>query len=74
MVSFDHVSHEWLEKFVEHRIADRRLIRLIQKWLKAGVSEEGEWKETKVGTPQWAVARAVEALGFLRLCGAWHLS
>jgi hypothetical protein len=53
---FDNVSHEWLVKFVEHRIADRRLIRLIQKWLKAGVSEEGEWKETKVGTPQGAVA------------------
>jgi len=42
-------------KFGEHRIADRRVIRLIQKWLKAGVSEEGEWKETKVGTPQGAV-------------------
>jgi RNA-directed DNA polymerase len=53
---FDNVSHEWLEKFVEHRIADRRILRLIQKWLKAGVSEEGEWKETKVGTPQGAVA------------------
>jgi RNA-directed DNA polymerase len=53
---FDNVSHEWLEKFVEYRIADRRIIRLIQKWLKAGVSEEGEWKETKVGTPQGAVA------------------
>ncbi len=53
---FDNVSHEWLEKFVEHRIADRRIIGLIQKWLKAGVSEEGEWKETKVGTPQGAVA------------------
>ena len=52
---FDNVSHEWLVKFVEHRIADRRVIRLIQKWLKAGVSEEGEWKETKVGTPQGAV-------------------
>ena len=52
---FDNVSHEWLEKFVEHRIADRRILRLIQKWLKAGVSEEGEWKETKVGTPQGAV-------------------
>jgi group II intron reverse transcriptase/maturase len=52
---FDNVSHEWLVKFVEHRIADRRIIRLIQKWLKAGVSEEGEWKETKVGTPQGAV-------------------
>lgn len=53
---FDNVSHEWLVKFVEHRIADRRIIRLIQKWLKAGVSEEGEWTETTVGTPQGAVA------------------
>src|ERR1019366_36657 len=52
---FDNVSHEWLVKFVEHRIADRRVIRLIQKWLKAGVSEEGEWKDTKVGTPQGSV-------------------
>jgi len=49
---FDNVSHEWLVKFIEHRIADRRIIRLILKWLKAGVSEEGEWKETKVGTDQ----------------------
>jgi RNA-directed DNA polymerase len=49
---FDNVWHEWLVKFIEHRIADRRILRLIQKWLKAGVSEEGEWTETKVGTPQ----------------------
>jgi hypothetical protein len=40
---------------VEHRIADRRVLGLIQKWLQAGVSEEGEWLETKVGTPQGAV-------------------
>ena len=52
---FDHVSHEWLLKFVEHRVADKRVLRLIQKWLKAGVSENGEWSETKVGTPQGAV-------------------
>jgi RNA-directed DNA polymerase len=52
---FDRVSHEWLEKFIEHRIADRRIVRLIQKWLKAGVSEEGQWTETKVGTPQGSV-------------------
>ena len=52
---FDNVSHEWLVKFVEHRVADRRIIRLIQKWLKAGVTEEGEWKETEIGTPQGAV-------------------
>ena len=52
---FDNVSHEWLEKFIGHRIADRRIVRLMQKWLKAGVSEEGKWTETKVGTPQGAV-------------------
>ena len=52
---FDNLSHEWLEKFVEHQVADRRILRLIRKWIKAGVSEEGEWKETKVGTPQGAV-------------------
>ena len=52
---FDNVWHEWLVRFVEHRIGDRRMIRLIQKWLKAGVSEEGEWSETTVGTPQGAV-------------------
>ncbi len=49
-------AHEWLVKFVEHRIADRRILCLIQKWLKAGVSEQGEWTETKVGTLQGAVA------------------
>ncbi len=43
-------------KFIEHRIADRRMLRLIQKWLRAGVSEEGEWTRTEVGTPQGAVA------------------
>jgi RNA-directed DNA polymerase len=62
---FDNVSHEWLEKFVERRVADRRIIRLIQKWLKAGVSEEGEWTETKVGTPQGAVASPLLANVYL---------
>jgi hypothetical protein len=42
-------------RFVQHRVADERILRLIQKWLKAGVSEDGEWSETKVGTPQGAV-------------------
>src|SRR3984885_7787568 len=46
---FDHLSHEWLVKFVEHRIADRRILRLIQKWLRAGVTEEGEWSKTEGG-------------------------
>ena len=39
---FDAVSHEWLMRFVEHRVGDRRINRLIAKWLKAGVMEEGE--------------------------------
>lgn len=52
---FDQMSHEWTMKFVQHRVADHRILRLIQKWLKAGVSEDGQWSETKVGTPQGAV-------------------
>lgn len=49
---FDSLDHAWLLKFVEHRIADRRLVRLIQKWLNAGVLEEGKHREVGVGTPQ----------------------
>ena len=52
---FDNISHEKLVQLVEQRIADPRILRLLQKWLKAGVSEDGEWSETKVGTPQGAV-------------------
>jgi RNA-directed DNA polymerase len=37
----DNLSHEWVMKFIEHRVADRRIFRLIRKWLKAGVSEDG---------------------------------
>ncbi|WP_455423806.1 hypothetical protein [Cupriavidus necator] len=39
---FDSVSQEWLVRFIEHRIGDQRIIRLVRKWLKAGVLEEGE--------------------------------
>src|SRR5271167_4604844 len=53
---FDAVSHEWLMRFVEHRIGDRRINRLIRKWLKAGVMEDGELVSTETGTPQGAVA------------------
>jgi RNA-directed DNA polymerase len=55
VVSFDHIDHEWLVKFVEHRMGDRRVVRLIQKWLQAGVLEEGKWIDTEEGTPQGAV-------------------
>ena len=49
---FDAIDHEWLVKLIEHRIADRRVVRLIQKWLNAGVLEDGEWRRSEVGTPQ----------------------
>lgn len=49
---FDGISHEWLVKFVEHRIADRRVVRLIQKWLNAGVLEDGRHWRVEEGTPQ----------------------
>jgi RNA-directed DNA polymerase len=49
---FDGISHPWLVKFVEHRIADRRVVRLIQKWLSAGVLEEGKHLRVEEGTPQ----------------------
>jgi len=52
---FDNLSHEKLLELVELRIADPRILRLIRKWLKAGVSEDGQWSETEVGTPQGAV-------------------
>ena len=49
---FDAIEHEWLVKFVEHRIGDRRVVRLIQKWLNAGVLEEGKRMRVEEGTPQ----------------------
>ncbi len=52
---FDAVEHAWLIRFVEHRIGDRRVIRLIRKWLKAGVMEDGQVTPTGTGTPQGAV-------------------
>lgn len=52
---FDSVSHEWLVRFLEHRIGDPRMIRLIRKWLKAGVMEDGSWAPTESGTPQGSV-------------------
>jgi RNA-directed DNA polymerase len=51
---FTSLDHGWLERFLEHRIADRRILRLIQKWLSAGVIEDGNWSETPEGAPQGA--------------------
>jgi RNA-directed DNA polymerase len=55
---FDKIEHGWMVQFVRHRIADERVVRLIQKWLKAGVVEDGRWFETEEGTPQGAVITA----------------
>jgi RNA-directed DNA polymerase len=52
---FDNISHDVMMRFVEHRIGDRRVLRLIRKWLKAGVIEDGAWQSTDRGTPQGAV-------------------
>ncbi len=49
---FDTLSHEWLVRFVEHRIADRRVVRLVQKWLRAGVLEDGQRIVSEIGTVQ----------------------
>jgi group II intron reverse transcriptase/maturase len=52
---FDEIDHDWMLKFLEHRIADQRLLRLIRKWLKAGVIEDGRRVGATKGTPQGAV-------------------
>lgn len=51
---FGSLDQSWLLKFLEHRIADRRVLRLIEKWLRAGVIEDGEWSDTESGTAQGA--------------------
>lgn len=51
---FSSLDHQWLERFLEHRIADRRVLRLIQKWLAAGVIENGSWTAFEEGVLQGA--------------------
>jgi RNA-directed DNA polymerase len=51
---FTSLDHDWLQRFLEHRIADKRVLRLIRKWLSAGVIEDGNWSETMEGSPQGA--------------------
>ena len=51
---FSSLDHDWLEKFLEHRIGDKRVLRLIHNWVNAGVIEDGTWKASEVGAPQGA--------------------
>ncbi|WP_454908020.1 reverse transcriptase domain-containing protein [Variovorax gossypii] len=62
---FDSVSQDWLVRFLEHRIGDERVIRLVRKWLNAGVLEDGNWSVSEKGTPQGAVASPLLANVYL---------
>jgi group II intron reverse transcriptase/maturase len=62
---FDSVSPQWLVRFLEHRIGDERVIRLVRKWLKAGVLEDGNWSVSEMGTPQGAVVSPLLANVYL---------
>ncbi len=62
---FDSLSQNWLVKFMEHRIGDRRVVRLIQKWLRAGVLEEGKLTVSEEGTPQGGSASPLLANVYL---------
>jgi len=55
---FDEIDHGWMLRFLEHRIADRRILSLVRKWLKAGVVEDGRRVAAERGTPQGAVMTA----------------
>ena len=50
---FDSVDHGWLLRMLAHRIADRRILTLIRRWLQAGILEANEWRATTEGTPTW---------------------
>src|SRR5205814_492646 len=62
---FDNLDKSWMIKFMEHRVADPRILRLIRKWLKAGVMEEGQWSEPQTGTPQGSVVSPLLANVYL---------
>ena len=62
---FSTLDQAWLVKFLEHRIADKRVLRLIRKWLSAGVIEDGNWSETPEGSPQGASASPLLANVYL---------
>ena len=62
---FTSLDHRWLDKFLEHRIADKRVLRLIQKWMAAGVIEDGAWTDSVEGVPQGASASPLLANVYL---------
>ena len=72
---FDTIDHRHLQAFIEHRIGDTRLVRLLMKWAKAGVMEEGELRETRAGTPQGGIISPLLANLYLHYAfDLWALS
>jgi RNA-directed DNA polymerase len=65
---FGQLDHSWLRRFLGHRIADKRVLRLIDKWLAAGVIEDGEWTACEEGAPQGASASPLLANVYLHVC------
>jgi RNA-directed DNA polymerase len=59
--SFDSMDHDWTLRFLQHRVGDKRLLRLIRKWLKVGVAEDGKRVEQEIGAPQGAVISPILA-------------
>ena len=62
---FDEMNRDWMIRFLEHRIGDRRVIRLIGRWLRAGAMEDGQWSDTGKGSPQGAIISPVLANMYL---------
>ena len=62
---FTRLDHVWIERFLEHRIADKRVLRLIHKWVSAGVIEDGTWTACDEGTPQGATVSPLLANVYL---------
>jgi len=52
---FDTIDHSWMQRFLEHRIGDKRMVRLLMKWMRAGVMEQGQLHEVTEGTPQGGI-------------------
>jgi RNA-directed DNA polymerase len=72
---FDTIDHRRLQDFIEHRIGDTRMVRLLMKWLKAGVMEEGKLHETQAGTPQGGIISPLLANLYLHyVLDLWALS
>ncbi len=68
---FNQLDHSWLRKFLEHRIADKRVLRLIGKWLTAGVIEDGQWTASEEGSPQGASVSPLLANIYLHYVLDW---